>query len=834
MNEMLRKQLEEFKTRPETTNLIEEAVLEYTAKLHGSVISALLQLAYIALAVRLCDAFIAAQTVIWCILAAMAAEHLYATTVQQRKPSHSVRGLAAMVLVYVAPLVSDRLSTLISCWAWIQSLYVTFADHLQNDISDHDQVRVFLVGAYLSGYFSLLMRFLSECHSFRGFIAVAAGTFVAVNLPHIAFRIWEHLPHSDQYDLYYATQLLLFRLNAVIRFVAESRLGRRAPVHNPCARVRSQNAYYKYASLARNQIRVLRLLPGPPSEPIRCQLDTVSLEGDVAYQAVSYVWGSDQLSQFVIVERGNNNNNKGARLDVTASAHAVLKKLRSRWQERVLWIDGLCINQKDEDEKSSQVQMMGRVYAGAWRVVAYLGPSETAPLVQSHLARIRYLRQGRGMSIRQIRDAMLDSAPGWLALRHFFSNPWFTRVWIAQEVVLSAELHLIYGDICMDWGAISQSIEVLVHLIIRPFLLQDNDSDSSPGRSAIREGLDGACAMLELHGDFKSRPSEMTLGAVLECALCFNCGDKRDKIYGLLSLVKDPKVTPNYRTDYQEVYCSTMRQIIWADGAIKALHYAGNGSRKPVAGLPSWVSDWQYSSLSGLYNREYTAGTDRPSTVLVDPDRPLCVSVKGWRRDRVKLLSDALEMGDEASISKGSHILRAWHRAAETMAMENAICYPEGKRLEVYIRTAIADRFTSLTTAKCMEMYESLHQYLFGLGFAPELREILDLCGTSGQLWELCKPTMERCTQVAMAAVEFLGLSKHLFRNRFCVTEHGRTAIVPPRAREGDIISVLGGAGMPFLLRPQGEAFELIGCCYVYGLMERGAVDGPGEYFVIV
>lgn len=98
---------------------------------------------------------------------------------------------------------------------------------------------------------------------------------------------------------------------------------------------------------------------------------------------------------------------------------------------------------------------------------------------------------------------------------------------------------------------------------------------------------------------------------------------------------------------------------------------------------------------------------------------------------------------------------------------------------------------------------------------------------------------MEGYLQVCTVASKFFERSSHLFRNRFCVTKGGRTAVVPPRTQEGDIICVLKGASMPFLLRrqgvgPQGEAFKLIGSCYVHGLMERAWTEDTAKSFLLV
>ena len=52
-----------------------------------------------------------------------------------------------------------------------------------------------------------------------------------------------------------------------------------------------------------------------------------------------------------------------------------LKALRDKKRPRILWIDALCINQSDIEERSSQVAFMSSVYSRAVRVIVWLGES---------------------------------------------------------------------------------------------------------------------------------------------------------------------------------------------------------------------------------------------------------------------------------------------------------------------------------------------------------------------------------------------------------------------------------------------------------------------------
>ena len=100
--------------------------------------------------------------------------------------------------------------------------------------------------------------------------------------------------------------------------------------------------------------------------------------------------------------------------------------------DQLIWIDRICINQ---EEKASQVEMMGQIYKEAARVTAYLGNSKNAHLVQLLFAELYFMRHGLGISA-QIMTALSLSKfqrPMWDALVELFSNPWFRRVWIVSN-----------------------------------------------------------------------------------------------------------------------------------------------------------------------------------------------------------------------------------------------------------------------------------------------------------------------------------------------------------------------------------------------------------------
>jgi len=114
----------------------------------------------------------------------------------------------------------------------------------------------------------------------------------------------------------------------------------------------------------RNEIRLLTLSPGQSDEQLRCSLSTMSLATHPVYNALSYVWGDP-------VYTGNNLTIDGHPFSITPNLHSALRHLRQAsggYDCQVpLWVDALCINQGDMDERSQQVAMMRDIYTSAAR-----------------------------------------------------------------------------------------------------------------------------------------------------------------------------------------------------------------------------------------------------------------------------------------------------------------------------------------------------------------------------------------------------------------------------------------------------------------------------------
>jgi len=116
----------------------------------------------------------------------------------------------------------------------------------------------------------------------------------------------------------------------------------------------------------RREIRVVRIAPGvDPSFDISCELAVVSLDSSPSYTALSYTWGNPKDTLPITLN--------GHRFDVTRNLKRALQRLRTIDTNTTYWIDAICINQVDMDERMHQVQLMRYIFESPKEVVVYLG-----------------------------------------------------------------------------------------------------------------------------------------------------------------------------------------------------------------------------------------------------------------------------------------------------------------------------------------------------------------------------------------------------------------------------------------------------------------------------
>jgi hypothetical protein len=641
-----------------------------------------------------------------------------------------------------------------------------------------------------------------------------------------------HVQHSIsrifEYSIRFSAQQLIFPLNRFSRLLVAYASRLESYWNQPRCR---DAAEYQYTAIhSTDRIRLLKIGRKRPFQEMECQLVEIGLSESDEYEAVSYVWGDPARVQSILVD--------SRRLPITKSAYDILRRRWSTGRERLIWIDQVCINQDDGDEKAAQVQLMRRIYKGAKRVTAFLGHTEDAHLVESLFAELHFRKKGLRYSFEALKK-LYQSEPKteqWNAMAKFFGNPWFQRVWIVQEATSAKVLHLFYGDIVLDWVYMSRAVDVMFSQHMFEAFTPSVGPCSDERRDALI-GITNVDTVLSFRGEVDYEET-FSLSRVLQRCACFESTDPRDNVYALLGLTRDNSrdvIIPDYseQNTTRSTFTGTMRYLLGQrNQPLDNLCGAGIGADRNIQELPSWVPDWSRTKKgqqdSGYH---YTAGTQYNSVIGYDPSDYFSLHLEGIYFDRVKHLSSISEKNPDWTTLDFIFSCKQWLSETEAVARSHAKDpYFNGQSVdEAFIRTLIWDQSSYSSerrpsTEQCFSDYNAVKSFH---AISEILIPILQSQPPESRIPE--SPLWDQYRDIGSQASRFLHFAGRSLGMRFCVTEKGRMAIVPPLSNGGDIICVIKGARMPFVLRKNsyGERslYNLVGSCYVHGVMDGEVHD---------
>jgi hypothetical protein len=292
-----------------------------------------------------------------------------------------------------------------------------------------------------------------------------------------------------------------------------------------------------YKELRETRIRLLKILPIQADRAIHCRLEEFSLDDEPTYTAISYTWGSQHGTHAVFV---NDHSllvpkNLWRFLD---SARAVGGDLSS-W----LWIDMLSINQADIPERGHQVSLMPVIFRTASLVNVWLGPT----YLGSDEALIALSRSSNHWkSLSQRRKVWASNAgPG---IRELCQRPYWTRLWVYQELRLARKIQLMCGRRTIEWDQ------------FRLFLsLAETDLSANIPRlsSFVQDSVDSpAMRMVKLN----SKSVNTHLWSLIHATQYLRCSDIRDKAYALLGA--STQGHENIKPDYAIPIPTLINQIL--------------------------------------------------------------------------------------------------------------------------------------------------------------------------------------------------------------------------------------------------------------------------------
>jgi len=463
-----------------------------------------------------------------------------------------------------------------------------------------------------------------------------------------------------------------------------------------------------------------------------------------------------------------------------------------------------------------------------------------------------YLRHGGGPAPKE-----------WVALRRLFRNPWFERVWVAQEVAMAREVYVLYGGRYMDWGMLMSVMEVFTRqeaTILRSFIVRIDENRMATVPSGLQNGwFMNSCRQRSRAG------AEIQLHLMLRGSLNFRATAPVDKIYAIQSFTEEaehPDLPIKYSKDLNDpseisrVLINTARYFLQSPQSLRILQLAGIGWKRDHKDLPSWVVDWtmtrpayvlSYSDVGNSPAAFRAATRMRPK--IQHDQRNNSLEMSGILIDEIDELGDAHNSFDFYTNTEAQRdqrdldrVWHAWFRRAEDIIERNVSkTYHNGQpRHEAFWRTIIADKDKAKRPAG-PEYYKNYLDFRadgIRKHFAPLRGTALGKAPLTESEREILrnKDRDPRPENIALfggwAFSNALGAACN--DRQFAVTRRGYMAIVPLLARSGDSICLVLGTDVPFVLRKipihqskekygQKQCYNLVGECYVHGIM-----DGEG------
>ena len=349
---------------------------------------------------------------------------------------------------------------------------------------------------------------------------------------------------------------------------------------------------------------------------IRCQLITYTAGSRTPpYVCLSYTWGDPKLRRPILVG--------SCVAQVTDNLAIALEHLQHVDKTLILWIDALCIDQADNNEKSKQVQKMASIYRNAAVVIAWLG--RETPLTKEAIDYCLLLDRAGGIgaiSTSEWPDRIIDDNHDTLrhapmpAILELARRPWFSRVWVLQEFVVNRHCAFLSGSKYIDKRVIILGIFFCLGFTHELDVLFAQSFHRAFG--GVLRFTTGTTNPLDLDEENDTHAIYGLLsGASLEAS------DPRDFVYSYSSLLSDAfrqRVAIDYTRPVGEVYTDLAAAITsttedsdgwnWQRG-MSSSRYVSLGRARYDFQLPSWVPDWSNTSM--LRASEGAFMDDRPA-----------------------------------------------------------------------------------------------------------------------------------------------------------------------------------------------------------------------------
>ncbi|KAJ3459725.1 hypothetical protein MRS44_015798 [Fusarium solani] len=457
---------------------------------------------------------------------------------------------------------------------------------------------------------------------------------------------------------------------------------------------------FHYEPLLPDAIRLLSVAPGD-SERITCELIHVRLDSKPKFWALSYVWGARENPALIEVN--------GCSFQVTRNLYDALREYRRQFlgcdrdtNGAFIWIDAICIDQNNHKEKAIQVPRMSEIYGKCEHVLAWLGPVDDVEqdAVRELAERLEQFgghanspsdgnfADGQISAFRESAYTSAEAAEEVRRLRQALINigqrPWFRRVWILQEAVLSQKPPILlcgphifgYDIFFRTWVRLldpSTDGQLLITFLAR-----------SPVRFKAVEEIYRKILNTRLHREQTNREENEWQCALDILQLIGESTELKatvphDHIYALLGLLDcnplPEALFPDYTKPFEYLYHKFTAFILAETRDPRVLNLGAVGR---LEGVPSWTPDLRQTLNAKINNSQRTGACislSEDRKILAMPAILLgrCVSVFGPVQPdpttgtivpSVFLDCDKAIIQPAASIIQATrlHVMRQWFR----------------------------------------------------------------------------------------------------------------------------------------------------------------------------
>ncbi len=346
------------------------------------------------------------------------------------------------------------------------------------------------------------------------------------------------------------------------------------------------------------EIRLLEL-QGKNSDgnDVTCSLVYASLIKPPEYTALSYCWGDASKTTKIRIENWGE-------VEVTTNLKEALQSVRpvnfigpgGSSRPKLLWVDALCINQQDSMERSQQVRQMRQIYSRAKEVISWV-PCRSEDAV-AYLVVNQFYGNGcettdRVPSRRRMKVAPVSDSDdyfrersqswvdkGWDIFEEFFSNAYWRRVWVIQEVTVATKVTVLCGTREIPWDDVAT---ILMRWRKTPERIPLGK------RSYLK-----AMHLADFRHRFRFKREPISLLDAMRWSYQTEATDPRDKIFALLGICHDGATyvpVPNYKQPVEEIIADMSRAMMSYDRSLDLMCLKGT-SLDEDGKFPSWTPNW--------------------------------------------------------------------------------------------------------------------------------------------------------------------------------------------------------------------------------------------------